>query len=60
MRSIVRGGARELSVDDHAEQMIGGDLVEQLLAVGREAVSNVIRHAAASALSLRVGLENHK
>jgi signal transduction histidine kinase len=50
----------ELAVDERAEGVIGPALVDQLLAVAREATSNVIQHAAASALTLRVGLEDRR
>ena len=48
----------ELAVDERAESILGREMVAQLLAVAREATSNVIRHAAANELRLKVALED--
>jgi two-component system, NarL family, sensor histidine kinase DevS len=48
----------DLAVDEKAEAILGQEVVAQMLSVAREAISNVIRHASASELTLRVALED--
>lgn len=48
----------ELDLDPTVDSLVGPARVEQLLAVAREATSNAIRHAEASVLAIRLGVED--